>query len=108
MNSQGEFSAGPPGVYSELGAFAHHLVDLLERGDVHEFPAVFEVVEQLLLDPDSTSRYVVQVGFLEDLGNIAANRHGWPFAAGFNQWFGPATANAWADLHRLWGTSDTG
>lgn len=101
-------SVGGAGVYIDVGAFAAHLVGLLERGDTSEFPAVFEAVEGLLRDGDDGVRYLLKVGLLEDIGNIASSTHGWPFAARFRQWFGPETDRAWDELHRMWRTSDSG
>ena len=101
-------SSARGGVYSDLGTFAHHLVSLLERGELSEFPALFAAVEGLLASQDDGVRYAVKIGLLEDLGNIAANRRGWSWTAQFRGWFGPATAAAWAELHRDSGTSDSG
>jgi hypothetical protein len=100
--------ADEPGVYIDVGDFATHLVVLLERGETREFPAVFDTVERLFRDGDDGLRYVLKVGLLESLGNIAAGRHGWSFAARFREWFGPAATAAWDDLHLEWGTSDSG
>ena len=95
------------GVYIDVGVFADHLVGLLERGDTQEFPAVFDAVECFLREGDDDVVAVVKVGLLEDLGNVASNRHGWPFAARFHEWFGPATNDAWDEIHQFWGTSDS-
>jgi len=95
------------GVYIDVGVIADHLVGLLERGETREFPVFFDTVERLLREGDDGVVNVLKVGLLEDLGNIAANRDGWPFAAQFREWFGPATTDAWDDLHRFWGTSDS-
>jgi hypothetical protein len=96
-----------PGIYYDLGLLAHHLVRLLETDETREFPSVFAVVERFLVVGDAVIRYPVQVGLLEDLGNIASGQRGWPFAARFREWFGPATNLAWDELHEMWGTSDT-
>ena len=95
------------GVYIDVGVFANYLVGLLERGETQEFHAVFDTVERLFRDGDDGVRYLLTVGLLEDIGNIAANRHDWPFAARFREWFGPAANQAWDDLHESWGTTDT-
>ena len=95
------------GVYIDVGVFAQHLVDLLDRGQTEEFAAVFQAVERLFVEGDDGVRYLLSVGLIEDLGNIGAGRHDWPWAAKFRQWFGPNADRAWDDLHRLWGTSDT-
>lgn len=96
-----------PGIYYDLGVLAHHLVWLLETDETAEFPSVFAVVERFLVDGEAVIRYPVQVGLLEDLGNIASGQRGWPFAARFREWFGPATNVAWDELHEMWGTSDS-
>ena len=96
------------GPYLDVAEFARHLVQLLEADRTEEFPAVFDEVEQLLARDDAGIRSVLVVGLLEGLGNLGANKHDWPFAARFRQWFGPATSAAWDDLHRFWGTSDMG
>lgn len=94
------------GGYIDVGVFALHLVDLLDRGATDEFPAVFQTVERLLGQDDEGVRYLVKVGLIEDLGNIGSSRHGWPWAAKFRQWFGPNANRVWDDLHEMWGTSD--
>lgn len=96
------------GGYIDLGEFVQHLVELLDRGDTQEFPTVFATVEHHLQTGDAGVRYALKVGFLETLGNVASNTHGWPFAARFREWFGPLAQTAWDELHREWGTSDTG
>ena len=104
---RGRSAEDEPGIYCDLGVLAHHLVWLLETGETAEFPAVFAVVEDLLIASDAATHYPLQVGLLEDLGNIASGQRGWPFAARFRAWFGPATNLAWDELHEMWGTSDT-
>lgn len=94
------------GVYVDLGAFATHLVALLERGETAEFPIVFETVERLWSDGDDGIRYALRVGLLEAIGNVASGREGWRFAGRFRHWLGPAATEAWDDLHTQWGTSE--
>jgi hypothetical protein len=96
------------GVYIDAGAFAGHLVAMLARDETNEFTSVFQAVEGLLKDPDESVRYATKVGLLEDVGNIASNSRDWAFAARFRAWFGPATSQAWDELHREWGTTDSG
>ena len=94
--------------YVALGTFATHLVAQLEGGKTEEFGRVFSTVERLWRDGDDGIRYAIKVGLLEDLGNVASNRMGWPFASRFRAWFGPHANAAWDELHREWGTSDFG
>jgi hypothetical protein len=96
------------GVYIGLGEFATHLVALLRPDETTEFPGVFAAVERLFRDGDDGMRVALKVGLIEGIGNVASNQQGWPFAARFRTWLGPAATTAWDDLHREWGTSDTG
>lgn len=96
------------GAYTEVAAFAHHLVALLERAEVDEFPAVFGAVEELVRDPDAGIRYLATSGLLEDLGNIGANADGWSFANRFSECSDQRPRNVGAEIHRMWGTSQTG
>jgi len=97
------------GVYIDLGEFATHLVDLLERDETAEFPVVFASVERLFHDGDAGIRHALKFGLIEDIGNVAAHRQGgWAFAARFRLWLGPAATEAWDALHEMWGTSDPG
>jgi hypothetical protein len=107
LDHVGSFSGGI-GPYVDAGAFANHLVDLLESDATSEFHAVFEAVERLLVEGDDGIKYLVAFGLIEDLQNISSNRHGWPFAARFGPWLRPATMKAWDEVHDLWGTSDLG
>ena len=101
-------SSGRIGPYVDSGAFASHLVDILEADRTSEFAAVFDAVERLLLEGDDGVRYVVTFGLIESIQNISSNRHDWAFAARFREWLGPTTIAAWDEVHRIWGTSDPG
>lgn len=97
------------GVYIDLGEFAAHLVDLLERDETAEFPMVFATVERLFDDGDAGIRYALSVGLIEAVQNLCSHKDdGWAFAARFRPWLGPATTEAWDALHELWGTSGPG
>jgi hypothetical protein len=96
------------GPYVDVGAFANHLVDLLESDATSDFDEVFETVERLLIEGDDGIRYLVAFGLIEDLQNISSNRHDWPLAARFRRWLRASTMKAWDQVHDLWGTSDPG
>jgi len=91
-------------VYVSAGAFAQHPVHRLETQATEEFPVVFAEIERLLREGDAGVRYLVTWGLLEDIGNVAANDHGWPFARRFREWFGHTTTAAWDEVHRRWGS----
>jgi hypothetical protein len=101
-------SDGGIGPYVDAGAFAGHLVDLLDSGQTSEFPALFDAVEQVLIDGDDGVRYIVTYGLIESLQNLASNRSGWALAGRFRQWLRPTTLSAWDEVHTYWGTSDPG
>jgi hypothetical protein len=103
-----ESSNGRIGAYVDAGAFASHLVDLLEADRTSELADVFDVVERFLIDGDDGIRYLVTFGLIEDVQNISSNRHDWAFAARFREWLRPTTTTAWDEVHRVWGTSDPG
>lgn len=99
------FTAGDSLPYLDVAAFARHLVDKLEQAETSEFPAVFRVVEALLLADEPGVGELVTAGLIEDLQNAAASRgHG--LSGRFRPWLSPRTAWAWDEVHRLWGTSD--
>jgi hypothetical protein len=101
-------SAGQIGSYVDVGAFANHVVDLLEANTTAEFALVFQTVERLLTQGDPGVRYLVTFGLIEDIQNVASNRHDWAFAARFRPWLPSLTTKAWDEVHRLWGTADPG
>jgi len=92
----------------EAGAFAGHLVDLLDSDQTSEFRAVFDIVERVLVDGDEGVRYIVTYGLIESLQNLASDRSGWAPAGRFRQWLRPATLRAWDEVHMYRGTSDPG
>jgi hypothetical protein len=99
--------SGRGGPYIDAGVFAKHLVDCLERGATAEFPAAFGVIERLLTEGDAGIRYLVTFGLIEDLQNLASNRHDQHFAARFRPWLGPTTTVSWDEVNRVWGSSDS-
>jgi hypothetical protein len=53
-------SPEPPGAYTNLSAFASHLVSLLEADTTGEFPTVFAAVEDLMTRGDDGVRYLLR------------------------------------------------
>ena len=94
------------GVYIDVATFAHHLVTLLGRGETTEFPRVFGAVERLYGSGDAGIRYLLTIGLLEAIQNIALNGPGPAFAARFRLWLGPLATAGWNEVHRFWGTAD--
>jgi len=89
-------------LYEELGAFAHHLVDLAERRDADEFPAVFEVVDAVLAQGDDAAVAAVRTSLIEDLQNITSHRDVAVDPDAFIGVLGPLAAEVWEQLDEAW------
>jgi hypothetical protein len=60
-------------IYTCLGTFARHLLELYRQGSVHEFAAVAEVVERLHIEGDHPTREAATIGLLEGIQNVWGN-----------------------------------
>src|SRR2546426_10675321 len=60
-------------LFVDMGTFACHLVDRVRSGDLTELPAVFAVVESLLVEGDSYVHEAAVTGLLEGIQNVASN-----------------------------------
>lgn len=87
---------------AELSSLARHLVDLAERGDAEEFPAVFGVVEHLLIDGDDDTVAYVRTHLLEDIQNITSHRDISVDPDSFRAVLGPVALDAWDELDEAW------
>jgi hypothetical protein len=87
---------------AELSALARHLVDLAERGDAEEFPAVFAVVDRLLGDGDDDTVAYVRTHLLEDVQNITSHRDVCVSPDAFRAVLGPLGLDAWDELDEAW------
>ena len=88
-------------LYCELGDFAHHLCDLLERQDTSEFAAVFRVAESLLVDGDAYVKEAATIGLLEGIQNVASNRDSMT-ADQFEPFLDVEAAKWWRELNAFW------
>jgi hypothetical protein len=88
------------GIYNDLAEFAHFIVDSYSSGNTSSIAAAFTVIEEFLVDGDQEVRTAAEIGFLEDIQNIAS----WhPFGSGvFIQWLGPQSKMAWASVEETW------
>jgi hypothetical protein len=88
--------------YEQMSAFAHHLVRLAERGETSELPAVFDLVERLLVEGDPAAVLLLRSALVEDLQNITSHRD---IAVGpddFRSMLGPVTIEVWDELDLAW------
>ena len=91
---------GEDAPYLGMAVFAHHLVDLMGRGETKSFPEVFAVVERLIVEGNEEVRDLAVVGFLESLQNSASwTTHGYD---SFLPWLKPYTRAVWNELEKLW------
>lgn len=84
------------GLFIDVTIFVHHVMDSYKRGQMQEFPAVFEVVERLLQEGSEEVRSVAVTGFLEDLISLSYAEVFGPQA--FLPWLGEASRGAWFEL----------
>jgi len=97
----------PAGFYNDVSVVAHHVIGVLSKGETEEVASVFKVVEELLDEPLTDRAHgVLVIGFIEDIQNISS--HTGPLgSSAFVPFLGPKTKEAWAEVHRSWGTTDT-
>jgi hypothetical protein len=90
------------GRYAVLGEVAHHLVDLVARGETAEVVGVLAVVEQILAEGTGDEVTVVRNGLLETLQNIVSHRDVPLSGEAFLPLLGPRGTTAWHDLNETW------
>ncbi|MCB1250723.1 MAG: hypothetical protein KDB33_11825 [Acidimicrobiales bacterium] len=99
---------GQADTYTRLGAFAHHLVDLLARNDTDELIGAFRELEQLLVersaDGDDAGELdaVVRMGVIESLQNICSHDDVMVDEERFHLLCGPETAEIWNEVDQVW------
>lgn len=82
---------------AELGSLA---VAWFERRRIEEVRSAFGMAEQLIESGSEDERRAAIVGFLETVQNVASHReHG---AVALEQFLGPMSKMAWAELNQQW------
>ena len=89
-----------PPLYLPIGNLAHHLVNMLERKETETFPAVFEVVERLLIEGEHFVQETTIIGFLEKIQRW--NFHKTTKPRQFEPFFGSKTLYFWEELYKYW------
>ena len=87
-------------LYLHLGDFADHAVDLLQRGDLAELPALASTVERLHVEGDDRVKEAATIGLLEGIQNVAGHR-GVPTEV-LEQALGVETQRWWISLEAFW------
>lgn len=88
------------GHFNDIGVIAHHLVDSLERRELSEFPAAFELLERCLIEGDEQVRELLKVGLIEDIQNVGSHRSLGPKP--FHHWLGQLSEAAWHEVEQWW------
>jgi len=103
-----QWDGKPAGFYNDVSVVAHHVIKILSKGEKDEVANVFQVVEELLAEPlTDRARGVLVIGFIEDVQNITSHPEREVGSSAFVPFLGPRTKEAWAEVHRSWGTTDT-
>ena len=87
--------------YFDLGLFTDHLINLALQQDTKCFPAVFALIEKLLLEGSSQVRNWIGAGVLEGMQNHLANT-GIGYAL-MEPWLGTKTRRSLGCAHRRMG-----
>jgi hypothetical protein len=94
--------ADEPDAYVRMVAFAHHVVDLVERREMEEVGWVLGAVERVLAEGDEEAADLVVLGFLEPLRNIVSHDDIGVAAAELATVLGPDASEAWTENEDLW------
>jgi hypothetical protein len=89
--------------YVDAGDFVRHIVGRRVAGDTHEFPAVFDVIERLLLEGDGYVRNLAEIGYIEGFQMSVVNAAGLDPERDFRPWLRPNSEREWQSLNDLWG-----
>jgi hypothetical protein len=88
------------GCYNDVSVISSYLVDCYERGEVKEFAAAFDSLEQCIVDGDEKTQELAIIGIIEGIQNSASHR---PFGYRvFTPWLGPQSRRAWDELIAAW------
>jgi hypothetical protein len=86
--------------YLGVSVFARHIVNLYEAGKTESFPAMFRLIERLIVEGDEEVRSLIIIGLLEDMQNIAS----WKDSGYgvFTRWLEAHSLAAWTELEKVW------
>jgi hypothetical protein len=87
-------------LYTHLGDFAHHVVDLLVRSEIAELSALTQELERLHFEGDDFVKEAATIGLLEGIQNVASHRGA--ATKDLEQALGPETRRWWASLNAFW------
>ena len=88
--------------YVDAADFIRHLVSLRLASHTSEFPAVFDVIERLLLEGDSYVRNLAIIGYIEGFQMMTVTSAGLDPERDFRPWLRPASEECWQRVNRFW------
>ena len=88
--------------YLDAGDFIRHLVQLRLDGVVDEFPAVFEVIERLVLEGDDYVQNLAIIGYLEGMQMMTVTGAGLDPETDFRPFCTPTLDMWWDRINRFW------
>ncbi len=94
------WSGEPAGFYNDISVFAQHAVNSYADGNTEEFPALFGIIERMIIAGNAAVTDLAIIGFIEDLRNISSHR--WFGCEVFEKWLGPASKQGWQLVERAW------
>jgi hypothetical protein len=83
-----------------MAELASHAVDLFEAGNAEDARPAFELTEHLIATGSDEEWHAAVIGFLETVQNVASHRK--CGSATFEQFLGPRSQSAWAELMDVW------
>ena len=88
--------------YRDAGEFVRHLVSLQLAGTVEEFPAVFDLIERLVVDGDDYVHNLGVIGYLELFQMRTVTARGLDPEVAFVPWLRPTSRAYWEAICRFW------
>ena len=88
--------------YLDAGDFIRHLVQLRLRGETSEFPAVFAVIERMVVEGDGYVSHLAVIGYLEGIQMMTVTSAGLDPEADFRPYCSPILDGWWERLNRFW------
>ncbi len=88
--------------FVDAGNFIRHMVSLRIEGQTSEFPAIFEVIERLLVEGDPYLQNLAVIGYLEGFQMMTVTSAGLDPERDFRPWLRPVSESWWQRINRLW------
>ena len=84
--------------YQDASDFVRHITDLVLAGATTELPAIFAVIERLVVEGDVAVRNLAVIGYIEDLQGGIVQCAGLDPEVDIRPWLGPRSVAAWEQV----------